>query len=110
LEGGVGPWFLFGPITATEACGEKEAGLLETIAAEEIGFCPIERGVGEREEAADRPCTTDAATGLGLMPLSLTIAPEVSPLSVGVFGSKFLMASADAGRRATSLSSAAITT
>ena len=99
--------------TLDENCaGEGGMDLGEAIGAEE-GVCASDLGVGERDEAVDRSNTTVAVptiAGLGLLLVLAAAAPDAPRLPAAGFGSKFLIASADAGRWPTSLSSAAIIT
>jgi hypothetical protein len=86
-------------------------GLGKTAGAEELGLWPIEKEVGERDTSAGRSSTTVAAVKIdpGLVPEGEATSLVASLLSFGCFGSKSLIASADTGLWATSLSSATIT-
>ena len=96
-------------VESLETVGEESAALSRP-AAESAGVGPIERGVDERDARNGRAFTTvPAVIGLepGLCP-GLPMGPKALLLSDGGFGRESLIANADAGRRATSLSSAAI--
>jgi hypothetical protein len=107
-DGGSGRCLLV-QIDALETRGE-ELTAFDLIAAERAGLGPIERGVGAWDGLEGRSFKAVAAAtnaDPGFCPALGTAAKRLLRL-VGGFGSESLIARADAGRRAISLSSAAI--